>query len=193
MPKWLTGSVTCLVVFVLLTGCDRKRTQVESHLRYVPPPPIVTCTDTIAFRISFSPDGESVLSSPDDKEPKISSAERSKWLPNLKREGFVINNHMQLKRFGFTPSQLYNTGKTDSIQVITRPYRADELLPADYRIEFKKGRRRISFVFEGINYEVKFATADIIPGGYPELLVYTYNHIMNGDNFDLYIFSADKP
>ncbi len=46
--------------------------------------------------------------------------------------------------------------------------------------------------YGGTNRDISYMIADLIPGGYPEIVVLNEYYIMNGDNSDIYIYEVTE-
>ena len=46
--------------------------------------------------------------------------------------------------------------------------------------------------YGALNRDISYLIVDLIPGGYPEIVVLNEYYIMNGDNSDIYIYEVTE-
>ncbi len=51
-----------------------------------------------------------------------------------------------------------------------------------------KANFRLEGYYKALNRDISYLVLDLIPGGYPEIVVLNEYYIMNGDNSDIYIY-----
>lgn len=65
-----------------------------------------------------------------------------------------------------------------------------------YQLEISNEKSKASFNLQesygALNRDISYLLPDLIPGGYPEIVVLNEYYIMNGDNSDIYIYEITE-
>lgn len=184
-----------LTILLTVISCNNQSPQINQKIKTteIVYHPTIKCFDTLLFRKSYQFMTKRELLLQEKQGPQYIDFDTTAMYRLLEKKNIVKDGCLKIKRFKSRIAFLYNANKTDSIKVIL-PNIPDDgvIMPADYLLQFKKANQIDSIRFPGISYGIEYLTADLIPGGFEELLVYRTYYIMNGDNYELYIFQADQ-
>jgi hypothetical protein len=152
------------------------------------------CLDTLTFRNSFASSYYDKTAKEIDKisksDPQFSEIHKSPSFASLENLGLIRNNRLILSKYKVIDS-FKLTNKEGGIIIANAGYIQNNLdSNRFYRILLRDSLHSCNIdLFENTMNDVKMLIIDFIPGGYQEILVLRKYYIVNGDNYDLNIYT----
>lgn len=184
-----------ILLLVFITGCSEKELKITKAGEYV-------------FRRSYA-----AIQFRDVSDSELDSIEKSNPWPcdfdnlnksdsllrlHLYKNGFLDNNfHLKRSKFPETvPLQFTLTNQQKKELQVSIIDRIPGEITNTFNLVLSNKEQRIIYELEshygGTSRDISYQIVDLIPGGYPEIVVLNEYYIMNGDNSDIYIYEVTK-
>lgn len=182
--------VLLLLAVLFIHGCSNKK---NDHEQVTVPPGIkkdtilpisVDSLGSLMFRRSYGwLEGMTKKEEREQKNalPNLGDIQNEQLRKRFEELGFVRTEYLLLKKIKPDTASTFTLGKGDARLNVQVKYMVDW----DYLLTFEKDKRLFEYKLRIHGVGFKYILADVVPGGYPELIVYDEHYIMNGDNFTL--------
>ncbi len=182
-----------ILIFISLTACSERKLK-------------ITKVGDFMFRRSYA-----AIQFRDVSDNELDSIEKSNPWPcdfnNLNNSDSLLRFHLQNK--GLLDSSYHLVRiifpETVPLQVTLNDKNRNEIqvsitdrIPGKvtntYNLVLSNKKQKIVYELEahygGTSRDISYVVLDLIPGGYPEIVVLNEYYIMNGDNSDIYIYEV---
>jgi hypothetical protein len=150
----------------------------------------------IQFGIIDDHDVDSIMNSNPSLGGKVLYHEDSVLLSGLRKSG-ILDNSYNLVRSKFpesVPKQFRLTGKNGKQLQGNFAHRTSAEYSDQYDLSISGKKQKVitelAEHYGSLNRDISYLLLDLIPGGYPEIVVLNEYYIMNGDNSDIYIYEV---
>lgn len=150
----------------------------------------------IQFGIIDDHDVDSIMNSNPSLGGKLLNREDSVLLSGLRESG-ILDSSYNLVRSKFpesVPKQFRLTGKNGKQLECSFTHRTPAEFSDQYDLIISGKKQEVITELEehygSLNRDISYVLLDLIPGGYPEIVVLNEYYIMNGDNSDIFIYQV---
>lgn len=150
----------------------------------------------IQFGIIDDHDLDSIMNSNPSLGEEVFNREDSVLLSGLRKSG-ILDSSYNLVRSKFpesVPKQFRLTGKNGKQLEGSFIHRTPAEFSDQYDLIISDKKQEVITELEehygSLNRDISYLLLDLIPGGYPEIVVLNEYYIMNGDNSDIFIYQV---